>query len=58
MFDKFYRVTSGNLAHKAKGSGIGLSIVKHIMEAHHGKVELESTFGKGSCFSLLFPIKE
>jgi two-component system phosphate regulon sensor histidine kinase PhoR len=58
VFDKFYRVTSGNLAHKAKGSGIGLSIVKHIMEAHHGKVELESTLGKGSCFSLLFAIKK
>ncbi|PXX98814.1 hypothetical protein DF185_15670 [Marinifilum breve] len=57
VFDKFYRVTTGNLAHKAKGSGIGLSIVKHIMEAHHGKVELASEFGKGSCFSLLFPVK-
>lgn len=57
VFDKFYRVTTGNLAHKAKGSGIGLSIVKHIMEAHHGKVELASDFGKGSCFSLLFPVK-
>lgn len=56
VFDKFFRVTSGNLALKAKGSGIGLSIVKHIMEAHHGKVELESSLGKGSCFSLIFPI--
>lgn len=57
VFDKFFRVTSGNLAHKAKGSGIGLSIVKHIMDAHFGKVELKSTLGKGSCFSLHFPIK-
>ncbi|WP_421919788.1 sensor histidine kinase [Marinifilum sp.] len=57
VFDKFYRVTSGNLAHKAKGSGIGLSIVKHIMEAHNGKVELDSIMGKGSCFTLFFPLK-
>nr|WP_320119984.1 HAMP domain-containing sensor histidine kinase [uncultured Marinifilum sp.] len=56
VFDKFFRVTSGDLAHKAKGSGIGLSIVKHIMEAHQGKIKLESTIGKGSCFTLYFPI--
>lgn len=56
VFDKFFRVTSGNLAHKAKGSGIGLSIVKHIMDAHQGKIKLDSTVGKGSCFTLYFPI--
>jgi two-component system phosphate regulon sensor histidine kinase PhoR len=58
VFDKFFRVSSGNLAYKAKGSGIGLSIVKHIMDAHQGKVELESKLGKGSCFSLCFPIHQ
>lgn len=56
IFDKFYRVTKGDLAHKAKGSGIGLSIVKNIMEAHSGKVTLLSTPGKGSIFSLHFPL--
>lgn len=56
VFDKFYRVTSGNLAHKAKGTGIGLSIVKHIMEAHKGSVTLKSVPGKGSIFRLSFPI--
>jgi len=55
VFDKFHRVTKGNLAHKAKGSGIGLSIVKHIMDAHHGTVTLVSTPGKGSTFILNFP---
>ena len=56
VFDKFFRVSSGDLAYKAKGSGIGLSIVKHIMDAHNGKLELESKLGKGSCFSLHFPL--
>jgi two-component system, OmpR family, phosphate regulon sensor histidine kinase PhoR len=55
VFDKFYRVTHGDLAYKAKGSGIGLSIVKHIMDAHGGRVTLKSTPGKGSSFTLHFP---
>jgi two-component system phosphate regulon sensor histidine kinase PhoR len=58
VFDKFFRVTSGNLALKAKGSGIGLSIVKHIMDAHQAKVELESLEGKGSSFTLIFPVNK
>ncbi len=57
VFDKFYRVTRGNLAHQAKGSGIGLSIVKHIMEAHGGSVSLKSKSGEGSRFTLHFPVK-
>jgi two-component system phosphate regulon sensor histidine kinase PhoR len=56
VFDKFYRVSTGDLAYKAKGSGIGLSMVKQIMEAHKGSVELSSKPGEGSCFTLLFPI--
>ena len=55
VFDKFYRVTDGNLAHKAKGSGIGLSIVHHIMSAHNGSVNLISSAGNGSRFILNFP---
>lgn len=55
IFDTFYRVSSG-LAHNTKGSGLGLSLVKHIVDAHGGKVELESAVGKGSTFRLLFPI--
>jgi len=57
VFDKFYRVTEGDLAHKSKGSGIGLSIVKHIMDAHKGTITLKSTLGKGSRFRLYFPKK-
>ena len=57
IFDKFYRVTSGNLAHKAKGSGLGLNIVQQIMKRHNGKITVQSKIGKGSCFSLIFPQK-
>lgn len=56
IFDKFYRVTEENLAHKAKGTGLGLTIVQHIMDAHNGKINLESKIGKGSSFTLYFPI--
>lgn len=54
IYDKFYRVTTGHLAYKSKGSGIGLSIVKHIMDAHGGLISLTSKPGKGSSFRLLF----
>ncbi|MBI5215270.1 MAG: hypothetical protein HY960_05915 [Ignavibacteriae bacterium] len=55
MFENFYRVTSG-LVHNVKGSGLGLALVKHIMESHNGKVLLTSTLGKGSTFRLEFPL--
>lgn len=54
IFDKFYRVTDGNLAHHAKGSGIGLNIVKHIIDSHHGEIEIQSSYGNGSTFTLFF----
>lgn len=56
IFDKFYRVTKGNLANNVKGSGIGLNIVKEIVKIHKGKIEVESTEGTGSKFRLLFPL--
>lgn len=55
VFETFYRVSSGPV-HTTKGSGLGLTLVKHIMEAHGGRVELESMPGKGSTFRLLFPL--
>lgn len=53
IFEKFYRV-SGALVHNTKGSGLGLSLVKHIMDAHGGRVALESQPGEGSRFRLVF----
>jgi two-component system, OmpR family, phosphate regulon sensor histidine kinase PhoR len=56
IFDKFYRVSEKDLAFKAKGSGLGLTIVKHIMDAHQGIIKFDSKAGEGTIFSLLFPI--
>jgi two-component system phosphate regulon sensor histidine kinase PhoR len=52
IFQKFYRVDD-RLARQKEGSGLGLSIVEHIVRAHGGRVELESELGKGSTFSLV-----
>lgn len=55
IFDKFYRVTKGNLAHQAKGTGIGLNIVKQIMKTHKGDILVKSKPEEGSCFTMVFP---
>ena len=57
IFDKFYRISSA-LVHDTKGSGLGLSLVKHIMNSHGGNIKVKSEIGKGSTFSLLFPISK
>ena len=56
IFDKFYRVKSEQ-TRNIMGSGLGLSIVKGIVEAHLGSIEVESEPGKGTTFSVFLPIK-
>lgn len=55
IFEKFYR-TGDPLVHNTKGSGLGLSLVRHISEAHGGDIAVESTPGKGSKFILSLPL--
>ncbi|MCH8485631.1 MAG: HAMP domain-containing histidine kinase [Candidatus Cyclonatronum sp.] len=55
IFDKFYRVEE-TLTARTKGHGLGLSIVKNLTERNGGAISLNSTYGKGSTFTLSFPI--
>jgi signal transduction histidine kinase len=54
LFERFYR--DPRQSRHVQGVGLGLPLVKHIMEAHGGSVEARSELGKGSTFTLLFPI--
>ncbi len=55
IFEKFYRA-GDPLVHNTKGSGLGLSLVRHITEAHGGDIVVESTPGVGSKFILSLPL--
>ncbi len=55
IFEKFYR-TGDPLVHNTKGSGLGLSLVRHITQAHGGNIAVESTPGRGSKFILSLPL--
>ena len=57
LFEKFYRVPTGDV-HDTKGSGLGLTLVKHIVEAHKGRIEVKSTLGEGSAFRIFFSLEE
>lgn len=56
IFEEFYRVDSG-LAQRVSGSGLGLSLVRHIAEAHGGSVRVASQVGEGSTFTLVLPLE-
>lgn len=54
IFEEFYRAT--NTQNLADGTGLGLSLVKQIIERHHGKVTVESKIGEGTKFTVLLPL--
>jgi PAS domain S-box-containing protein len=55
IFDKFYRVTDNEATREIVGSGLGLALVKQIVDMHGGHVEVESKMGHGSVFSVHLP---
>ena len=56
IFEMFYRHGT-ELRRETKGAGIGLSIVQHVAEAHHGEVTVDSEVGRGSRFTLELPVE-
>uniref|UniRef100_UPI002FD8EDF0 sensor histidine kinase n=1 Tax=Anaerolinea sp. TaxID=1872519 RepID=UPI002FD8EDF0 len=54
VFDKFYRAS--NAAPDVSGTGLGLAIVKSIVEAHEGRIWVDSAVGSGSTFTVVLPL--
>jgi two-component system phosphate regulon sensor histidine kinase PhoR len=57
IFEKFVRLEDG-LVHEVRGAGLGLSLVDQIIRAHHGRIDVHSTPGEGSTFTLWLPVAD
>jgi signal transduction histidine kinase len=56
IFQRFYQSENKISETRTRGSGLGLTLVKHITEAHNGRIQVESEPGKGSIFSVILPV--
>ena len=57
IFERFYRVDKA-ASREDSGAGLGLTICKRIVDLHKGRIEVKSTLGKGSTFSVFLPAPE
>jgi signal transduction histidine kinase len=55
IFDEFYQTEEGRRARKG-GTGLGLSLTRNFVELHHGRIDVQSTPGQGSTFTLILPV--
>ncbi len=55
IFDEFYQTEEGRRAQRG-GTGLGLSLTRNFVELHHGRIDVRSEAGEGSCFSLYLPV--
>ncbi|HEV7429069.1 MAG TPA: ATP-binding protein [Thermoanaerobaculia bacterium] len=55
IFDEFYQTEEGRRARRG-GTGLGLSLTRNFVELHHGRIEVQSVAGEGSCFTLHLPV--
>lgn len=56
LTERFYRVDSSR-SKETGGTGLGLAIVKHVLMRHGGELNIASKYGKGSCFTCIFPMQ-
>jgi len=56
-FEKFYRIQSDNI-HNTKGLGLGLFLVKNLVEKYNGKIDLESEKNTGTTFKITLPYED